>query len=184
MMKKEFLAVPLIGLLSVLFTSLKSQAQTNSATTNISIILTDVIAIDHESIALSQPVIFNYATVNDYNTSQTHRASESIRIISTKPYDLKVKANGESFTDGVNHIPISVLSIKPVQGGATTMEGTMNTIRLTTFDQNLVSNAPKGFKKTLDIDYHISELKASSSDILGKPAGNYSQTITYTAVAL
>lgn len=183
-MKKEFLTLLVTGLLFLFFLSFNSHAQTNSATTHVSIILTDLIAIDQESIAVSNPVTFNYANVNDYNTSQTHHASKSISVISTKSYDLKVKANGDSFTDGVNHIPINVLSIKPVQGGTSTMGGTMNTINLTTFDQNLVSNAPKGFKKVLDIEYQISELKASSSDILGKPAGSYSQTITYTAVAL
>ncbi|MCG2417937.1 peptidoglycan-binding protein LysM, partial [Aequorivita sp. F47161] len=36
----------------------------------------------------------------------------------------------------------------------------------------------------LELDYLIPAAKSSSSDILGKPAGTYTQTVTYTATAL
>ncbi|MCX8525528.1 peptidoglycan-binding protein LysM, partial [Chryseobacterium formosus] len=41
-----------------------------------------------------------------------------------------------------------------------------------------------GSALTLNLDYMIPAAKSSSSDILGKPAGTYTQTVTYTATAL
>lgn len=182
-MRKQIITV-IIGLFIINFMFNKSFAQTNTAQTNINITLVDVISIDNESTARNGIVNFNYNTVNDYNSSQTHHAPNSIIVISTKTFDVKVKANGEFFTDGINDIPINVLVIKPGKAGRTTMGGSMNDVILSTVDQNIVSNAPVGYNQVLELDYEIPESKSASPDILGKPAGTYSQIVTYSAVAL
>ena len=62
--------------------------------------------------------------------------------------------------------------------------GKSTPIILSTTDQVLVGSAALGLKLQLDLDYIIPKAKSSSTDILGKPAGSYTQTVTYTASAL
>ena len=103
-------------------------------------------------------------------------------VTSTKNFDVKVKADGANFSFGSNTIPVDVLTIKAATGG--TIAGTQNTVVLSTTDQVLIANAPLGSALTLNLDYTIPAAKSSSSDILGKPAGTYTQNVTYTATAL
>ncbi|MDX1365748.1 MAG: peptidoglycan-binding protein LysM [Arenibacter latericius] len=156
--------------------------QTASATTTINIVLADVITIDSGSAAADGAVAFNYASAEDYNTLKTNTVPNSLIVTSTKNFDIKVKAEGASFTDGTNHIPVEVLSIRAVKGGD--MGGTKNDVTLSLENQVLVRNAPLGSKLSLDLDYEIPALEASSNKILGKPAGSYTQKVTYTATAL
>lgn len=76
-----------------------------------------------------------------------------------------------------------MLTIKAATA-AGTMGGTKNAVVLSATDQTLVTNAPLGSALTLNLDYTIPAAKSSSADILGKPAGTYTQTVTYTATAL
>lgn len=85
--------------------------------------------------------------------------------------------------NGTNVIPVNVMTIKAAAASAT-MGGTKNAVVLSVADQTLVANAPLGSTLTLNLDYTIPAAKSSSSDILGKPAGTYTQTVTYTATAL
>ncbi|MBD3907124.1 peptidoglycan-binding protein LysM, partial [Chryseobacterium sp. C-2] len=93
------------------------------------------------------------------------------------------KAGGANFMNGTNLIPVNVLTIKAATA-AGTMGGTKSAVVLSATDQTLVANAPLGSALTLNLDYTIPASKSSSSDILGKPAGTYTQTVTYTATAL
>ena len=63
-----------------------------------------------------------------------------------------------------------------------TMGGTKNSLQVSsTQDQKLVDNAPLGSAQSLNITYSIPAAESSSNKILGKPAGTYTQNITYTA---
>ena len=77
-----------------------------------------------------------------------------------------------------------MLNIKPVRGEGTTVVGTFFDVALSTEPQNIISTAELGSRLDLGIDYEITAESASSTDILGKPAGTYTQTVTYTATAL
>ena len=158
------------------------QAQNHTATTAVNIILNDVISIDAGSVAIGGAVDFNYVTAADYNNDKTATVENSLKVTSTKNFNVNVKADGASFTDGTNLIPVNVLTIKAAAGG--TMAGTQNTIVLSTDDKLLIGNAPLGSALTLNLDYTIPAKESSSSKILGKPAGTYTQTVTYTATAL
>ncbi|KUJ50876.1 hypothetical protein, partial [Chryseobacterium sp. JAH] len=153
------------------------------ATTTVNITLKDVISIDSGSTAIGNTVDFNYATAADYNSDQTITKANSLKITSTKNFNVKVKAGGGSFVNGTNLIPVNVLTIKAA-AAAGSMGGTKTPVVLSETDQTLVSNAPLGSALTLNLDYTIPASKSSSSDILGKPAGTYTQTVTYTATAL
>ena len=159
------------------------QAQNTTATTTVNITLNDVISIDAGSTAIGNTVNFNYATSTDYNSDQTVNKANSLKVTSTKNFNVKVKAGGTNFVNGTNLIPVNVLTIKAAATPGT-MGGTKSAVVLSSTDQTLVSNAPLGSALTLNLDYTIPAAKSSSSDILGKPAGTYTQTVTYTATAL
>ncbi|QXU49919.1 peptidoglycan-binding protein LysM [Chryseobacterium sp. D764] len=159
------------------------QAQNTTATTTVNITLNDVISIDAGSTAIGNTVDFNYATAADYNSDQTITKANSLKVTSTKNFNVKVKAGGANFMNGTNLIPVNVLTIKAATA-AGTMGGTKSAVVLSATDQTLVSNAPLGSALTLNLDYTIPAAKSSSPDILGKPAGTYTQTVTYTATAL
>lgn len=96
----------------------------------------------------------------------------SLVIISSKNFDVKVKSEGANFVSGANVIPVDVLQVKAIAGGSLT--GTLNEVTLSTNDQVLVSNASLGAKQSLNIAYSISAEKASKV-LLGKPKGTYMQ---------
>jgi len=159
------------------------QAQNTTATTTVSITLNDVISIDAGSTAITGAVAFNYVTAADYNSEKTVAQANALKVTSTKNFNVKVKAGGASFVNGTNLIPVDVLTIK-ASAASGTMGGTKSAVVLSATDQTLVTNAPLGSALTLNLDYTIPAAKSSSSDILGKPAGTYTQTVTYTATAL
>ena len=182
-MKKQ-IVIAALALGAFVFGTTNAQAQTgtnsNSVSTTANIILSDVISID-AGIANAGVVDFNYLTSSDYNTSKNVTKKESLKITSSRNFDVKVKAQGENFVNGSNTIPVTVLQVKAVTGG--TMTGKLNDITLSNADQVLVTNAALGAQKTLDIDYSISALNASTI-LLGKAPGTYTQKVTYTATAL
>ena len=176
MKKQIIIAVFVLG--AFLFGTVNAQAQT--ATTNVNLILADVISID-SGVAVSGIVDFSYTTSADYNSSKSVIVPESLVITSSTNFNVNVKADGLNFINGSNIIPVNVLQIKAATGG--TMNGTFNDITLSTTNQKLVSIADKGAQKSLSIQYTISADNASKV-LLGKPAGTYTQTVTYTATAL
>jgi len=94
-MKKQILIVALtFG--AILFGTNHAQAQ-NTATTTVNITLNDVISIDAGSTAIGNTVDFNYATAADYNSDQTITKANSLKVTSTKNFNVKVKAGGASF---------------------------------------------------------------------------------------
>ncbi|MCD0456421.1 peptidoglycan-binding protein LysM [Chryseobacterium sp. LC2016-27] len=159
------------------------KAQNTTATTTVNITLNDVISIDAGSTAIGNTVDFNYATAADYNSDQTINKANSLKVTSTKNFNVKVKAGGANFMNGTNLIPVNVLTIKAASASGT-MGGTKSAVVLSATDQTLVTNAPLGSALTLNLDYTIPAVRSSSSDILGKPAGTYTQTVIYTATAL
>lgn len=159
-----------------------NQLQAQNATTIINLVLADVISIEPGSAANGGSVDFNYENVNDYNSEKTTTIPNSLIITFSKPFDLKVKANGENFESGTNMIPVDVMTIR--RNAASKITGNSNPIVLSAQDQLLISGAGHGSQLNLDLDYIIPQARSSSSDILGKPSGNYTQTVTYTATAL
>ena len=189
-MKKQ-ITIAAFALGAFVFGTTNVQAQessskkiSNGASTAVNIKLADVISIDSESVATGGNVDFNYASSEDYNTAKNVTVANSLIVTSSKNFDVKVKAEGANFVNGTNSIPVYVLQVKAITGGTTgTMSGGLKTITLSAADQTLVSNAILGPKRSLSIDYSISALNASTF-LLGKPAGTYTQNVTYTATAL
>jgi len=180
-MKKQIFTAAL-SLGAIAFGTDRVLAQNSGqVSTSVNIILSDVIAMDIGTIASEGTVDFNYGTTKDYNSAKNVTVPNSLVIISSKNFDVKVKSEGTHFVSGANVIPVDVLQVKAVPGGSVT--GTLNEVTLSTNDQVLVSNASLGTKQSLHIAYSISAEKASNV-LLGKPAGTYTQKVTYTATAL
>lgn len=171
----------LIFVLSILF-SIQIMAQVQSATTTMRITLNDVMLIEPGSAANGGEVDFNYNTTADYNSEKTASVPNSLIVTFSKPFDIRVKANGSHFENGLNSIPVDVMTIQ--KNSSSSMGGSSNPIVLSTQDQVLVNAADLGIELKLDIDYIIPASKSSSTDILGKPSGSYTQTVTYSATAL
>jgi len=162
-------------------TGLALAQNSEQVSSSVNIILADVIAMDVGTVASGGAIDFNYVNTTDYNSSKNVTVPNSLVIISSKNFDVKVKSEGANFVSGANAIPVDILQVKAIPGGSLT--GTLNEVTLSTTNQALVSNASPGAKQSLNIAYSISAEKASNV-LLGKPKGTYTQTITYTATAL
>lgn len=180
MKKQKAIAALTFGLMALGTNSVLAQ-NSEQVNTSVNIILADVIAMDIGTVASGGAVDFNYVNTTDYNSSKNVTVPNSLVIISSKNFDVKVKSEGANFVSGANVIPVDILQIKAIAGGSSM--GTMNEVTLSTADQVLVSNASSGAKQSLNIAYSISAEKASKV-LLGKPKGTYTQTVTYTATAL
>ncbi|WP_343658347.1 peptidoglycan-binding protein LysM [Chryseobacterium sp.] len=180
MKNQIFIAALSLGAI-VLGTKWVKAQHSEQLSTTVNIILSDVIAMDIGSVASEGAVDFNYGSTKDYNSSKNIIIPNSLVIISSKNFDVKVKSEGAHFVSGANVIPVDILQVKAIPGGS--LMGILNEVTLSTTDQVLVSNASLGSKQSLNIGYSISAEKASRV-LLGKPQGTYTQKITYTATAL
>ena len=183
-MKKQIaIAAFTIGAIVLGTNNVQAQALTATATTTVNITLNDVISVDTGSAAIGGKVAFNYVTAADYNSDQTVAQASALKITSTKAFNVKVKAGGATFVNASSSIPVDVLTIKAAAAPGT-MGGTKTDVVLSETQKTLVANAPLGSALTLNLDYTIPATESSSSKILGKPAGTYTQTVIYTATAL
>jgi len=121
MTKQIEIAVLTIG--AIILGTNNVHAQNTTATTTVNITLNDVISIDAGSTAIGNTVDFNYATAADYNSDQTINKANSLKVTSTKNFNVKVKAGGANFMNGTNLIPVNVLTIKAAAASGT-MGGT------------------------------------------------------------
>ncbi|GGW30230.1 hypothetical protein [Arenibacter certesii] len=176
-MKNQLVVASLAFSAMVLGTRYAHGQETAPTTANIN--LADVISIDAGSVAKDGEVNFYYNTAEDYQTTQIITIANSLIVTSAKEFDIKVRSGGKDFENGENTIPVKVLTIT-AKGGS--MEGNKESIKIGQSDKKLVRKAPYGSKLTLDLDYEI-DGKDASKDILGKPSGTYTQTVTYTASA-
>lgn len=157
-------------------------AHSQETQTRINLHLADVLSIEESSEANDGIVDFFYDSVGDYNSEKVSTVPNSLIITFSRPFDLKVRANGVNFENGQNSIPVNVLTIR--RNESSSLTGTSFPVILSSEDQILVHGAGKGSRLNLDLDYLIPQEKSASPDILGKPSGTYTQTITYTACAI
>jgi len=180
-MKRNYITSFFISFLLLISFSVKAQI-----TTNININLSDVISVNPNSSIHADPVRFQYKNEGDYNKSQTIIRNSYLIVTATQSFDIKVKADGPNFVGEGNasgsFIPVNVLTVDPSDNN--NLPGAViSVINLSTEDQNIVTGADKGNEKQLTIKYIIPQTKSQSPDILGKPGGNYVQTLTYSVVA-
>lgn len=184
-MKRNIIISIFISILLLITFSVKAQI-IQSGTAQLSIKISDVMSIDPSSSIHSESVLFQYKNEGDYNTNQTIVKESYLIITATQTFDVKVKADGPNFIGEGNAagslIPVNVLTLDAT--GNTNLSGaTISVINLSTENQNIITAANRGSDKHVTVKYIIPQAKSQSTDILGKPGGNYMQTLTYSVTA-
>lgn len=155
----------------VSFCSTKSLAQsTGNATMNVT--LTDVLQLTVNTNAVN----LNFATPADYQNGVTSTVNNQLTVTSNRKYDLKIKTSTTDLVNGTNVIPVSNISVQTSGTGY----GTVNTVNaLSTTDQTLATAVPESMSKNISLQYST----GANNQAFLKPAGAYTTTLTYTAVA-
>lgn len=120
-------------------------------------------------------VSLNFTTAAAYRLGLTAVASNPITLSSTVPYSVTVTGNG-NFTSGSNTIPIGVMIVE----GAAGQTGVVS-LPLTNASQSLISAANPVIDRAVNLQFRIPS--AQTPNLLNKPAGTYSTSITFTIVA-
>ena len=120
-------------------------------------------------------LIYNNAT--DYANGVHTDVSNHVTFSKTTAYDVYVKANTSTLTNGSNSIPVDLITVSPSPGYA----GSFNTVNLSSTYQKLISAAAPVVDRTLNVRYAIPNTK--TSQLLGKVAGIYSTVVTYSIIA-
>src|SRR5690606_27282679 len=142
-------------LLALVFSITVNAQQTAAA--NLSINLSPVLSIQ----VLNPDVNFVYNTAESYGLDQTINKVGHIEVISSTEFSLTMKANGIDLISPSGTIPVNVITISLPNAGA--FSGTYSGERiLSNIDQSLITGAPLGFRKLLDVNYRIPAIKASS----------------------
>ncbi|UZJ65530.1 hypothetical protein OKW96_04895 [Sphingobacterium sp. KU25419] len=153
-------------------------ASTNPVTVNIDL-QASVISI---ALDAAPTVNFVYATAAEYAAAKTVTKPAHLTVISNKPYDIAVKANGlftSSNSSNTTNLPaLGVVGISI--DGATANGGTLSPVSLTQGDQDLVTNASATTTSVFNVDYTI----ASATTLIALPKEVYTTTVTYTATQL
>lgn len=184
-MKSNIITSIFISTLLLISFSVKAQI-IQSGTAQLGIKISDVMSIDPSSSMHTETVNFQYKNEGDYNRNQNIVRDSYLIITATQTFDVKVKADGPNFIgegDAAGSlIPVNVLTVDAT-GNTDLLGATISTINLSTENQNIITAAERGSEKHVTIKYSIPQSKSQSTDILGKPGGNYVQNITYSVTA-
>lgn len=121
-------------------------------------------------------LLFDLSNINSYRNGIAVAIPNPFVVSSTIPYNITVKASGD-FTNG---------SGGTIAANTVTVEGTasqtgITSVVLSTVDQSLVTGAAPVIDRNLNLQYRISPTQATN--MLGKTAGTYQNTITFTCTA-
>lgn len=135
------------------------------------------------SITVNNPTVtLDFSTAGNY-ISGVHSGSatnDHITVSSTSGFQVNVKGSGD-LVNGSSSIPLSSIIVTPSNGSQTIMPApayTATTGGLSTSDQTIISSTASTTSAKFDIDYYAQ----GGSNYIGKTAGTYSATITYSIV--
>lgn len=119
-------------------------------------------------------VNINFGTAANYTQGVSQSVSGQLNVSSTLPYNVTVKANTSTFSNGPNTLPLNVLTISGVNSA-----DNIATVTLSTTAQNLISASAPVIGRSYDLKYTVSP----STTLLNKASGTYGTTIVFTYVA-
>lgn len=128
-----------------------------------------------EFIVPSAEIVLNVNSINTYREGITV-VSAPFMISSTVPYNVTVSASGDFINGSGVTIPASTVTVE----GISTETG-VSTVALSSSAQNLIAGASPIIDRNLQLQYRIPAGK--TTNLLGKTAGTYQSTITYTFTA-
>lgn len=174
-MKKLFLSLAVTAA-AVLGFSIATQAQLTGTTT------LHVKIIDALSITVNDAnVTLTFANANDYVNGRDTTLNNHLTVTSNQAYDVKVKSASTNLTSGANNIATNSVTVSIPAGQS--LGGTTAPAALTTTDQTIISAGNPVTSQGINVEYEIPSSISTTSAILGKPAGDYTTTLTYTIAA-
>lgn len=135
--------------------------------------LTVNVADMSELVANVPNITLSFKNASDYVNGVDTTIQGNLRLSSTVNCSVTVAANTSALASGSNSIPLDCVSIG--------LNGSSQTVSLSTTPQAIVSGIMPVIDKPLDITYSIPKNKVS--EILGKPTGTYTAQLVYTLTA-
>ncbi|PZF72662.1 hypothetical protein [Taibaiella soli] len=168
---KNFLGASAIALCGILSCTAAHAQSTGNVTLNVQI--ADIISMTVNT----NTVNFNLNSGTSYAADQTQPATSQFTILATRPFDLDVKSNAASLTNGSNSLPLSVVQIESTNSNLGITPAAP--VLLTTANQKLLDEASAGLAQNVDMKYTL--LTNSNFSSFNVPAGTYTTTLVYTA---
>jgi len=163
---------------SITFEIFDAQTTPTATTQTLTCPLTITVA-DLSALTVNQTDInLTYTGSSDYTNGIVADAPAHLTLSNTDPFDVYVKASSSTLTNGANTLPVSAITIAPMPGYA----GSFTSINLSATGQKILSGSVPAVDKALNVRYAIPA--ANSPQMLGKPAGTYNTTVTYSFIAL
>ncbi|CAM4123199.1 hypothetical protein SAMN06265348_103224 [Pedobacter westerhofensis] len=119
---------------------------------------------------------FNINTITAYKGGITVAMPDPIIISSTVPYNVSVKASGDFILSSGNTIPIGTVTIEGGMG-----QTGVSSLPLSITPQTIVASASPVIDRKIFLQYKIPA--SLTSNLLGKRAGIYQNSITFTFTA-
>ena len=111
----------------------------------------------------------------DFINGISYTASSAGTVTSSGAYSVSVKAEKNHLEDSSgNKIKVNSITLEATG----TDLGTLAAVALKTSGQDIVSGAPAAISKTFDLKYSTT---GNDSEFIGKPAGDYTVELTFTA---
>lgn len=155
-----------IALAALVFFGGQAKAQL-TGTAVLTATLTDVITV----VSLSAP-IFLFTTADHYNNGLTVNETGTLVVSSNMPFDLSVQSATANLAFLTNEIPVSNFTVQVTNAGGDAIDP----VALSTTAQQIVNEGTAGILRALNLTYAT----AGGADFIGKPAGAYVATLTYT----
>jgi hypothetical protein len=146
-----------------------SQTMSSNVQVNVSNIM--------EVVVLGSQIDLTVNTAAKYQQGVTTTVPNQVRLSSTVPYNITVKASGPNLSSsgGVN-IPVGVITIEGMPG-----QTGITPIVLSASPQTIITSGDPIIDRLLNLQYRIPATQ--TSNLLNKAAGRYNTTITYSIVA-
>jgi len=173
---KRLLQLGFVAIAAIMVTAYSSKAQT-TANVTLNCVLTNISSITIGS--SFQTTTLTYATAADYTNGVTVAQTGALTAISNQAYSVYVYAS-QNLTNGANTIPVSDVTITPsFSGSNAAITCSAKALAVGSGNQVKVIASTAG---TTSQAYNLSYTTAGAptTDFLGKPAGTYTSTLTYT----
>jgi hypothetical protein len=167
------IAIILVGF--IYSSKLSAQA---SASSTVNIVLANVSSIKVNAAQTS--VALNFSNADDYNNGVSLAQVQHLEVTCTGGYQVTVKASGPTMINGASTIPVSTITLTPsISSGSTDAGAAFTPVSLSATPQNMITT-PNGATK---IYYDLRYKASGGPQYIGKAAGTYTTTITFTIVA-
>lgn len=172
---KSLLSACSLAALGMCLNAAPAHAQLTSGNTVVTVTVTDVLAL----VVAVPAVPIAMGTLTDFQNGSGFTAPAQLTASSNRPYDIKVKSDGDlqgQLTATGSSIPISNIIVQAAPTLTSTYTSPLN---LSAADQVLVSNAPSAMAKIYDVKYST----AANNAAFFVRGGAYLATLTYSISA-